>query len=165
MSPKHEYILGHATHFLVSETKEHHVVLLYTAFYSIGRKTDNDICLLSDTISRNHAQLVQVQSGDIEKYQLIDGNCDGDRSRNGVRVNGQPATCRLLNNRDWLSFGGVMNFTYINGDDILDYLIDITPERIHHHRLQLNSQLFLSSQDATSIMMGGPCKNSYSSIV
>lgn len=34
-----------------------------------------------------------------------------------------------------LSFGGVMNFTYINGDDILDYLTDITPERVHNHRL------------------------------
>lgn len=149
-------ILEYTKHFLLSETKEHHVVLLHAAYYSIGRKPDNDICLLSDTVSRHHAQLVRIQSSDNEQYQLIDGNFDGKRSRNGVRVNGQPATCRLLNNQDHLSFGGVMNFTYLHGADILDFLIDITPERIHNSCLKLNYHLFLSNQDATSIMMGGP---------
>lgn len=154
MSQTFEDILQYAKHFLVSETKEQHVVLLCTAFYSIGRKPDNDICLLSDTVSRHHAQLVRVQSNAKEQYQLIDGNSDGERSRNGVRVNGQPVTCKLLKNQDRLSFGGVMNFTYLNGADILDVLTDITSERIHNHRLLLHYQLFLSNQDATSIMMG-----------
>lgn len=151
-----ENILEYTKHFLVSETKDHHVVLLHKAFYSIGRKPDNDICLLSDTVSRHHAQLVRVQSSDHEQYQLIDGNFDGVRSRNGVRVNGQSVTCRLLKNQDRLSLGGVMNFTYLYGEDILDFLVDISPKRIHNSCLKLNYHLFLSNQDATSIMMGGP---------
>lgn len=162
MSRTFENILEHAKHFLVSETHEQHVVLLDKAFYSIGRKPDNDICLLSDTVSRHHAQVVRIQNKENGPYQLIDGNIDGERSRNGVRVNGQPVTCRLLQNQDRLSFGGVMNFIYLNGADILDFLTDITPERIHNGCLKLNSQIFLSNQDSTSIMMGGPCINSYS---
>lgn len=148
-----EHILVHTRHILVSETIERQIILLSRAAHTIGRNPENDICLLSDNVSRHHARLIRIICGGLAQYQLIDGNREGIPSRNGVRVNGQPVSRQILKSNDCLTFGGVIKFSYLLGEDIFDFLANVPPERIHNDSLHLNHHHFLSNYDTTSIMM------------
>ncbi|MGL5033931.1 MAG: EAL domain-containing protein [Microcystaceae cyanobacterium] len=65
------------------------VVNLQDSFYSIGRHPGNTIVIPSLQISRRHAMLVKrINEQGNAAFHLIDGDLDGNRSRNGLWVNG-----------------------------------------------------------------------------
>ena len=68
--------------------------------YKIGRLTTNDICLMNDSVSRQHADLTSLDNG---TFTL------SDHSKNGTTVNGRPInhTTVTLNYGDNVLFAGV----------------------------------------------------------
>lgn len=88
-------------------------LILEDAVYSVGRDRDCDIRLASLFVSRRHATLVRVSNGDEDFfYRIVDGDLDGQRSANGLLVNGQRLRSRDLQNEDKVVFGPQVQFTY-----------------------------------------------------
>ncbi|MEM1369550.1 MAG: diguanylate cyclase [Cyanobacteria bacterium P01_H01_bin.15] len=82
--------------------------------YTLGRTAEADICLVSPLISRLHATL-QRQVDNISNtvtYRLVDGDLEGNRSRNGLMVNGQRVQDIELSHGDTLYFGPEIKATY-----------------------------------------------------
>src|SRR3984957_6633953 len=63
----------------------------------IGRVPDNDLVLADLDISRHHAELRKSPTG---SYEIVDLN-----SNNGIYVNGQQVTSKLLTEEDLISIG------------------------------------------------------------
>jgi PAS domain S-box-containing protein len=91
-------------HLLVIEDNQgKRTISLEEAFYSIGRHVTNSIVLHSQLVSRQHAILRRVaQSPPL--FRLVDGNTQGVRSTNGLRVNGKNCFERELNHEDEIVF-------------------------------------------------------------
>ncbi len=89
-------------------------VPLEEATYSVGRDPHNSIVLYSRSISRQHALLLRIPSpvSNQSLFRLIDGNLNGDRSTNGVSVNGEDCLSRDLCNGDVVDFGGQVSAKY-----------------------------------------------------
>ncbi len=82
--------------------------------YSVGRNSTNTFFCHHKAISRNHAHIIRlnyeslVNVGESENiFWLVDGDFFGNRSTNGVYVNGQKSTCQQLNPGDVIFFGGI----------------------------------------------------------
>ncbi|BAQ66392.1 EAL domain-containing protein [Geminocystis sp. NIES-3709] len=82
--------------------------------YSIGRNSTNSFIINHRVISRNHASLIKVtyfsqkdshQSESI--FWLVDGDLKGNRSTNGIYVNGKQCFSHLLKPGDIVFFGGI----------------------------------------------------------
>ena len=89
-------------------------VPLEEATYSVGRDSHNSIVLYSRSISRQHALFLRIPSpvNNQSLFRLIDGNLNGDRSTNGVSVNGESCFSRDLCNGDVIDFGGQVSAKY-----------------------------------------------------
>ncbi|WP_041619122.1 EAL domain-containing protein [Stanieria cyanosphaera] len=82
-------------------------IILKEATYSIGRHSSNDIILLSPKTSRNHATLLRrtdVKNNSFS-YWILDGDLQGNRSRNGIFVNGKKCLVYELKHGDVINFG------------------------------------------------------------
>ncbi|MGA7936558.1 MAG: FHA domain-containing protein [Kovacikia sp.] len=81
--------------------------------YSIGRDRKCDIRLASLFVSRHHATLVRVPLDEgIYSYQIVDGRLDGQRSVNGLLINGAKLRQHNLQDEDEVVFGPYVRFTY-----------------------------------------------------
>jgi signal transduction histidine kinase/DNA-binding response OmpR family regulator len=82
--------------------------------YSLGRDSRNSIVLRGRNISRQHAMLLRIPGTHLGQFifRLIDGNLNGQRSTNGLAVNGQSCTSRDLQNGDLMDFGGQVTAKY-----------------------------------------------------
>ncbi|WP_346290234.1 EAL domain-containing protein [Sphaerothrix gracilis] len=90
-------------HFLiVTEQKAQRVLYLEKCVYSIGRSSKNSIVLSSKGVSRCHAHLYQIRNSEDNgfHFRIVDGNLKGDRSTNGLTVNGQPHFSKNLEHGD-----------------------------------------------------------------
>ncbi|MBR8827217.1 MAG: EAL domain-containing protein [Gomphosphaeria aponina SAG 52.96 = DSM 107014] len=77
--------------------------------YTIGRVASNSIPISSKTISRNHATLLKViypQKKNQDFFWIVDGDLKGNRSTNGLFVNGKRCFCHQLKSGDIISLGG-----------------------------------------------------------
>lgn len=68
--------------------------------FLIGRGSDQQIVILDSSISRSHARLVVSRQ---EELQIEDLG-----SRNGIEVNGLPATCAAVHLHDKIKFGAIL---------------------------------------------------------
>ncbi|MGI0479862.1 EAL domain-containing protein [Geminocystis sp. CENA526] len=81
--------------------------------YSIGRNSTNSLIINHRVISRNHASLIKViytSPKDNEKeniFWIVDGDLKGNRSTNGIYVNGKQCFCHRLQPGDIIFIGGV----------------------------------------------------------
>lgn len=81
--------------------------------YSIGRNSTNSLIINHRVISRNHASLIKVtytqKKSNLSEsiFWLIDGDLKGNRSTNGIYVNGKQCTCHRLQPGDVILLGGV----------------------------------------------------------
>ena len=93
-------------HILVIEdTVETKTVELVLPSYSIGRHSSNDIVLSSHKTSRHHATLLKrTDSKEQHSYWLLDGDLEGNRSRNGILVNDKKCLIHELKNEDVIKF-------------------------------------------------------------
>ena len=78
------------------------------ATYSIGRHSSNDIVLSCQKTSRHHATLLRrtdVKTNDYS-YWILDGDLQGNRSRNGIYINGKKCLVHELKHGDAIKFSG-----------------------------------------------------------
>ena len=104
---------GH--HVLVIEDPSfHREIHLDAATYSIGRHSSNDIVLSCQKTSRNHATLLRRTDVKTNKcaYWVLDGDLQGNRSRNGIFINGKKTLVHELKPGDVIQFSGDAQATY-----------------------------------------------------
>ena len=79
---------------------------LDAATYSLGRHSSNDIVLSCQKTSRNHATLLRRTDVKTNKfsYWVLDGDLQGNRSRNGIYVNGKKTLVHELKDNDVIQF-------------------------------------------------------------
>lgn len=94
-----------------SQTRE---ILLDRLTYSIGRDSQNGITIDNRGISRQHALLFRLPAPipGAYLYRLVDGNSEGQLSRNGLTVNGIRTRERDLKSGDQIVFGSVVSAEY-----------------------------------------------------
>lgn len=74
--------------------------------YSLGRDPGNSIVLNGAAISRQHATILRVPSinADRSYFRIIDGSFNGQRSTNGITINGQKRVTADLKHGDRIKF-------------------------------------------------------------
>ena len=112
-------------HILVIEDqKARRIVALEQSTYSIGRESSNDIVIYDRIVSRHHATLLRVKKSprqDNYFYRLIDGDLEGNKSTNGLIINGKRYDAHNLKHGDVIILGNQSKLSYY----ILSNAIDI----------------------------------------
>lgn len=121
-------------HFLVPENNgnpEHsdEPILLQENIVTIGRNDDNVIVLNRQSISRYHAHLIKQKQEEDFYYEIIDGDIQGNLSKNGIFVNNVQVQKSILKHGDLITLGLGINLKYHIGkyEEILinnNYLIN-----------------------------------------
>ena len=91
---------------------------LDAATYSIGRHSSNEIVLSCQKTSRNHATLLRrtdVKTSQCS-YWILDGDLQGNRSRNGIYINGKKGLVHELQSGDVVHFSGDASVRYKTAD-------------------------------------------------
>lgn len=103
-------------HILVIEDqKARRIISLEDPTYSIGRESSNDIIIYDQVVSRYHATLVRIKPSpklDSYSYRILDGDLDGNRSRNGLMINGKNVESHELKHGDVVFFGSQSKASY-----------------------------------------------------
>jgi diguanylate cyclase (GGDEF)-like protein/PAS domain S-box-containing protein len=83
-------------------------IQLDAATYSIGRHSSNDIVLSCQKTSRNHATILRRTDAKTGQYSywILDGDLQGNRSRNGIYINGKKSLVHELQSGDVVHFSG-----------------------------------------------------------
>ncbi|MEB3249695.1 MAG: EAL domain-containing protein [Merismopediaceae bacterium] len=82
------------------------IIYLQNSCYLIGRHPSNSIVIPSPQISRRHATLLKKINESLEvSFHIIDGDLEGNRSRNGVWINGDSYLEYELKHGDVITFG------------------------------------------------------------
>ncbi|MEG3438348.1 EAL domain-containing protein [Pannus brasiliensis CCIBt3594] len=105
---------GHILHIIVIEDESGRRTLsLEDVKYTMGRKYDNHIVLHSKQASRHHATLVK-KGTDREgfSYWIVDGDLEGNKSHNGLYINGTKCSVHELKHGDLINFGCEINASY-----------------------------------------------------
>jgi diguanylate cyclase (GGDEF)-like protein/PAS domain S-box-containing protein len=97
-------------------------IQLDAATYSIGRHSSNDIVLSCQKTSRNHATLLRRTDLKTNQcsYWVLDGDLQGNRSRNGIYVNGKKSLVHELHSGDVVHFSGDASVKYKITSEPLD---------------------------------------------
>lgn len=103
-------------HILVIEDqKARRIVALDETTYSLGRESSNDIIIYDSVVSRRHATLIRIRPTprlDNHAYRLIDGDLEGNRSTNGLIINGQTGESHNLKHGDVIFLGAKAKMSY-----------------------------------------------------
>jgi len=93
---------------------------LDAATYSLGRHSSNDIVLSCQKTSRNHATLLRRTDVKTNKcsYWILDGDLQGNRSRNGIYINGKKSLVHELQSGDNIQFSGDAQATYRSSNEL-----------------------------------------------
>ena len=108
--------LKQVRHLLVVEDLEgQRLLTLEASSHSIGRDPSNSIVLSSKAVSRQHALLLRVTSSEANSYgfMLIDGDLQGQRSTNGIKVNGKKCLSHRLKHGEHITFGNHVKARYL----------------------------------------------------
>lgn len=120
-------------HILAIELdQEKQLVSLEDATYTIGRHKANAIVLDDQTVSRNHAFLLRICDVNTKQhsFRIIDGDLNGNRSQNGLWVNGKRCFVHDLQDHDVISFGENVHATYISTSSLSDPRIDLEQNNV-----------------------------------
>ncbi len=102
-------------HILVLEdANQRRTIILDDQQYSIGRHSGTNIQIQSRQASRHHATLMRKTNSKTneECFWIIDGDLEGNKSQNGVFVNGEKRLIHELKNGDLINFGCNINASY-----------------------------------------------------
>lgn len=145
---------------LIEDQNGKRTVPLAAATCTIGRDESSNIVLASETISRQHAILLRVTSlqAITHKFRIIDGDLQGERSTNGMTVNGQRCYSHNLVHGDVIMFGGNVKARYFATEDPSDveFLTSCETE---------DMSMFLSGLHNPFETMQGPAINDDASLV
>ncbi|ELR97703.1 EAL domain-containing protein [Gloeocapsa sp. PCC 73106] len=130
------------SHILViEETTSRKTLLLKEPAYSFGRDPSNSVVLSSKKVSRYHATLLRRTDQDNSCYSfwIIDGNLEGERSKNGVFVNEKRSLVQSLKHGDIIIIGDIKltyyviqnmsDFVFLQGGDF-----DNTSKKVNSHQ-------------------------------
>ena len=107
--------LGIKHHVLIIEDSTFSkTITLNEATYSIGRHSSNNIVLSSQKVSRNHATLLRRTDvkNNSYSYWILDGDLQGNRSRNGIIINEKKCLVHELKNGDTIKFSTNLKAKY-----------------------------------------------------
>lgn len=102
-------------HILVLEdSANRRIIPLKKAKYSLGRHLTNNIILNSRKASRKHATLIKKKDTKTQQYAywILDGDLEGNKSQNGIFVNGEKCLIHELKDGDLINFGCNINASY-----------------------------------------------------
>lgn len=92
--------------------------------YSIGRSPDNGIVIPSKLVSRHHATLLRREDTEEQNYSywIMDGDLKGNKSRNGLYVNGIKIISKPLKDQDVIQFskGVTAQFFKISNSQVIN---------------------------------------------
>jgi diguanylate cyclase (GGDEF)-like protein len=103
------------SHVLVIEDdKYRRTISLEESTYSLGRQKGNSIVINSKQVSRKHATLIRRLNSKTNSYSywILDGDLEGNKSVNGIFVNGEKCLVKELKNGDLINFGCNVNASY-----------------------------------------------------
>jgi diguanylate cyclase (GGDEF)-like protein len=98
---------------IVEDPQGRRTISLEEMKYSLGRKSDNQIVLYSKHASRYHATLIK-KSIDRQSfsYWILDGDLEGNKSHNGIYINGSKCLIHELKDGDLINFGCDINASF-----------------------------------------------------
>lgn len=103
-------------HILVIEDqKARRIVTLEEATYSIGRESCNAIVIYESLVSRRHGTFLRIRkspNGNEYFYRIVDGDLEGNKSTNGLIINGLTRESHDLRHGDVILFGGRAKASY-----------------------------------------------------
>lgn len=112
-------------HILVVEDEKHiKTYVLEENSCSIGRDTSNGIVINDVKVSRNHALITKKQeSNEQYSYWIQDGDIQGNKSKNGLIVNGQLIDNYELKHGDLLRFSSKATASYyiVSNGSVVDF--------------------------------------------
>lgn len=97
-----ETTLNYQYLLFIQDSKGIRTIKLTEDVYSIGRSSYCQIIINEPHISRYHATLVKPKeiSHDFQGYLIVDGDLKGNKSKNGIYVNGVSKSSHYLKNED-----------------------------------------------------------------
>ena len=106
----------------IEDPQGQRMIPLEGATYSIGRDPRSSIVLNSKLVSRQHAILLRVTTPDSQYYlfRIVDGNLNGQRSKNGLFVNGKKCLSHDLKHGDAIDFGHYVQAKYYAISNLTD---------------------------------------------
>ncbi len=102
-------------HLLVIEDQNaRRTIALEDSKYSLGRNSSNSIMLHSKQASRKHATLMRKSNSQTNQYSfwILDGDIEGNKSHNGIFVNGEKCLVHELRDGDLINFGCDVTASY-----------------------------------------------------
>jgi diguanylate cyclase (GGDEF)-like protein/PAS domain S-box-containing protein len=137
-------------------------IQLDAATYSIGRHSSNDIVLSCQKTSRNHATILRRTDAKTGQYSywILDGDLQGNRSRNGIYINGKKSLVHELQSGDVVHFSGDASVRYhtsteplknlVQGDEQnLAYIAD-SPSPVINRDILINKETVVSVDENDS---------------
>jgi diguanylate cyclase (GGDEF)-like protein/PAS domain S-box-containing protein len=108
--------------FVVQDPQGQRAIPLEGATYSIGRDPRNSIVLHSKLVSRQHAILLRVTAPESNNYifRIVDGNLNGQKSKNGLFINGNKRQSHDLKHGDSIEFGPHVQAKYYSISNLTD---------------------------------------------
>jgi diguanylate cyclase (GGDEF)-like protein len=101
--------------FVIEDQKARRIISLDEPTYSIGRESSNDIVIYDQVVSRHHATLIRIKptsQNEGYSYRILDGDLEGNRSTNGLLINGQDSESHDLQHGDVILFGSQSKASY-----------------------------------------------------
>ncbi len=131
--------------FVIEDRKGRRIISLEESNYTIGRDSNNPIVIYDYQVSRTHASLIRQTEEETQgefSYQIIDGDLKGNRSTNGLSINGKSYSTHDLKHGDTILFANEAKASYyiISTDSGIDLFNPEGLEKISASRVTLNSQ-------------------------
>ncbi|MBF2019534.1 MAG: EAL domain-containing protein [Hydrococcus sp. C42_A2020_068] len=107
--------LKKVNHILVIDAPNlRRTVSLEQPMYSIGRQTSNSIVIFSQKLSRKHATILRKNENrdNGHSFCIIDGDLDGNKSKNGIFVNGRKCLEHELKHGDLINLSDDIRMSY-----------------------------------------------------
>lgn len=134
-------------HILVIDAPDlRRTIPLEKSIYSIGRHANNSVVIFSQKLSRKHATIVRQKeaenSGVVSySFRIVDGDLDGNRSKNGIVVNGRKCLEHELKHGDLINFSEDIKASY--------YIVDYNSDALDLDRL--NRQKIINKSSLTFV--------------
>ena len=108
LQQKFEHILA------IEDEKNQRMVTLKNDTYTLGRSPKNSIVIYDRKVSRLHATILRQKKFQTNQlaFWIIDGDRNGNRSTNGIIINGKPCLSHKLKIGDTILLGNTSKIKY-----------------------------------------------------
>lgn len=99
---------------IIEDRKGRRIVSLEDANYTLGRDSHNPIVIYDYQVSRTHATLIRKVDEETQNYcyRIVDGDLQGNRSTNGLLINGKSGISHELKHGDTIRFANDAKANY-----------------------------------------------------